>query len=861
MATALSKMMVELGLDTSDFQRGISRMQRDLKRSLGNDALSASDNLVKGMAGVGVAIGAVGLASIKMAANMEQTKIAFTSMIGEAGMADVMLRRLQDFADSTPFEFEGLTDATRKLMAYGFELNQIIPTLTNIGDAVAAMGGGAAMIERITTAFGQMRAKGFISGEEMRQLAEAGIPAWEMLAKTIGKSIPEAMKLAENKAIDSGKAMQGILDQMGQRFGGMMAQQSQTVLGLWSTIKDKTSNVMRKIGDDIIQAFDLKSKMQGAIVYLSKFADDVQNSGVREAFKSLVGEQVIMGFYAAAGAITAAMLPALSRLALAAWAALVPLGKIALIGAALGIIAYGMQELGDRTSQAFQNLQASAAYMSDIQVGLDNVGTSAKKAAGSMGDFKRTDEAMTKLAEATSKTSVSMTGLGDAGGKAADKIADKVRQLTESIEREWVTTTMTQMQQLELWKAENLASLAELRTANENYERDRERVLATYSARRINIAKQEAEVMRSLQKDIKDPERSFQIDFAGSGLDGMAKQLFDIQIAAQNRMKSVDDYFAGIQSKWVGATEKEKATIIASLDEVGLKYRQTEDGKLDFSNARRQKELQNETMVQNEITKLQQSMGAIRSELDAARQAGDFARFRQFLTDQTAARMADYEGQVAMMDLYQQIMLDKNMSWSTVMASVGKSAYTGLQTALTNIMTGTQSVGEAFAQLGKSILATIAGLVAKWIAAQIFAAAFGEGARNKELLLSAKAAKATALAWSSAAAMVSLATFGANSGPAMLGIGATVGLAAALSSIPGFAEGGIISSPTLGMIGEGRYPEAVLPLSPKVLGALGGGGGGVYVTQHNYGDYNYKTDVEEVNRGLANELKFAMMGA
>jgi predicted esterase len=43
-------------------------------------------------------------------------------------------------------------------------------------------------------------------------------------------------------------------------------------------------------------------------------------------------------------------------------------------------------------------------------------------------------------------------------------------------------------------------------------------------------------------------------------------------------------------------------------------------------------------------------------------------------------------------------------------------------------------------------------------------------------------------------------------------------------SLPRLAEGGIVTSPTIAMIGEGREPEAVIPLSK--LGSMGFGGGG-----------------------------------
>jgi hypothetical protein len=50
-------------------------------------------------------------------------------------------------------------------------------------------------------------------------------------------------------------------------------------------------------------------------------------------------------------------------------------------------------------------------------------------------------------------------------------------------------------------------------------------------------------------------------------------------------------------------------------------------------------------------------------------------------------------------------------------------------------------------------------------------------------------------------------------------------------NIPMLAEGGIVTGPTLAMIGEGNGPEAVIPLSR--MGEFGmGGGGGITVNVH-----------------------------
>jgi hypothetical protein len=56
-------------------------------------------------------------------------------------------------------------------------------------------------------------------------------------------------------------------------------------------------------------------------------------------------------------------------------------------------------------------------------------------------------------------------------------------------------------------------------------------------------------------------------------------------------------------------------------------------------------------------------------------------------------------------------------------------------------------------------------------------------------------------------------------------------------SLPRLAEGGIVTGPTIAMIGEGREPEAVIPLSKLGSMGFGGGGGGITVNV-NGGDPN-----------------------
>lgn len=322
---------VKVKVTTEADGRGLDEAEKKIA-GFSKNAVNASMFLTGGFIAAGTAMVGAGLKSIQMGAQFEQSQVAFTQMLGSAEKSDAFLKQLFDFAAKTPFEFTGLQDASRRLLAYGFEANEIIPIMTRVGDAVSALGGGTAEINRATLALGQMQAKGKVSGEEMRQLAELGIPVWDMLAKKIGTSIPEAMKLSEKGAIDAQTGINAVLDGMGQKFAGGMDKQSKTVLGLWSTLKDTLSQTLVKIGTKLIETFHIQDVMSGAITALGGFADVLINKVIPFLEKNSGLIPIV------AGTIFAMMVPALWAMATAAWAALVPILAFAAPFIAIGAL-------------------------------------------------------------------------------------------------------------------------------------------------------------------------------------------------------------------------------------------------------------------------------------------------------------------------------------------------------------------------------------------------------------------------------------------------------------------------------------------------------------------------------------------
>jgi|GEM_PF-1382687 len=272
----IGTLTVQLVAQAEQFERTMRGAQRTMEATAKHFARTAKqmERLGKDwMMRLTAPLALAGGGALKLAADMEQTRIAFTNMLGSAQAAQDFLDRLAKFAEKTPFEYTDLVQQARRLMAFGWAAEEVIPTLTAVGDAVAAMGGNAEMIERVTTALGQMRAKQRVSAEEMMQLTEAGIPAWDMLAAAVGKSVPEVMKLAEKGLIPANAAIAALLRAMEQRWGGLMAQQMDTVSGATSNLMDVLKRLGWTLGEAIDRTFRLRQRIQWLTGVVSSAAD------------------------------------------------------------------------------------------------------------------------------------------------------------------------------------------------------------------------------------------------------------------------------------------------------------------------------------------------------------------------------------------------------------------------------------------------------------------------------------------------------------------------------------------------------------------------------------------------------------
>ncbi|MEI7912836.1 MAG: tape measure protein [Verrucomicrobiota bacterium] len=328
----MSALTVTLGADITALQRALAgatelvaasarRMGKMTGAGLAGLGKGGAAALEKGFAVSGIALKAgigaalaggaaavgIGVKAVNQAADFEQTKVAFTTLIGDAAKAEQTLAKLRKFSDETPFQFPEVSDAARKLIAFGESANTVPATLRRIGDVSAGI---QAPIGEIAEIYGKARVQGRLFAEDVNQLTGRGIPIIGELAKQFGVNESQVRKLVESGVVGFPQIEKAFIDMTGKggKFSGMMEAQSKTTKGLFSTLMDSVNGVFLALGTPIndairplvAEAIDLVSKLTPLAVEAGKRIKDAIMF-VITAFKSglvldLVSASLKLGF-------------------------------------------------------------------------------------------------------------------------------------------------------------------------------------------------------------------------------------------------------------------------------------------------------------------------------------------------------------------------------------------------------------------------------------------------------------------------------------------------------------------------------------------------------------------------------------
>lgn len=472
-------------------------------------------------------------------------------------------------------------------------------------------------------------------------------------------------------------------------------------------------------------------------------------------------------------------------------------------------------------------------------------------------------------------------GGGGKGGKGED-LAKEAKQIHEKILQSFLEMQGNQVELIELQYKKEREELEKSKTANENYHEDLKLLDEVYAEKRIKAKQEEMTKLRAIETGIRDMQQDFAFRTASKDSTGNVSPAVQLKNDYNNAIDEIEDRYADMVDKFMKMDKMEQQHHIDLLKQRGIEFEMSADGQISYE------KMKNEELLaaQAEYAKkaLQQHTDLVNEKyaIDEAMRTQNFDALQAALSDEYIAEQQHYDAKKQLMEEWKQAAIDAHWNGQQLLIDALNAGIDSMQSGISGLIQGTTSLMTAIQNIGKAILKTIADFIASWIAAMVKKAIFGKMMQSQETTTSIAAANAQYPAWAALAQQVSMATFGASAAAGMaawtanttagaglsLANGATsfASLGSAKLDLPKMANGGVAYGSTYAEIGEGKYKEAVLPLSESTYDEMGAGiaraGGGATggitfnvsaMDAHSFGDWLENSAGRSLRQFLVNQ--------
>ena len=226
----------------------------------------------------GIVYGAQSLfnAIVQTGGEIVQQHIALRSILGDVTKADELFAQTQELALRSPFKFGELNRDVKQLAAFGVEADSLYDTTKRLADIASGLG---VSFERLGLAYGQVKARSWLDGKELRQFAYAGLPLLQKITELYnseGKNNKTNYKQSDVKEMiskrqvsfeDVQKVLWKMTDEGGQ-FYNMQLVLSETLLGQWNKLKDAWEIMLSRFAEG-------KNVIGGTFMFAIKGATDL----------------------------------------------------------------------------------------------------------------------------------------------------------------------------------------------------------------------------------------------------------------------------------------------------------------------------------------------------------------------------------------------------------------------------------------------------------------------------------------------------------------------------------------------------------------------------------------------------------
>jgi len=214
---------------------------------------------------------------ITLGGEIENTRISFRAMLNSRAEGDQAIKSLRTFAVETPYSQREVLTGAKQMLAYGFKMEGMTDNLRMLGDVAAGLN---LRLDDLVFVYGTLRAQGRAYAIDLRQFALRGIPIYEALEATLGKTGEQIKKMTKDGDITFKTVENAFkyMTQQGSMFGGLMEKRSQSYLGRVEKLKDKFEILWADFGEKSVNPM-----LGGFVDFLSSLLPSMQS--LNDAFK------------------------------------------------------------------------------------------------------------------------------------------------------------------------------------------------------------------------------------------------------------------------------------------------------------------------------------------------------------------------------------------------------------------------------------------------------------------------------------------------------------------------------------------------------------------------------------------------
>ncbi|MEJ6989453.1 tape measure protein [Listeria monocytogenes] len=248
-------------------------MREALKNSVERPAEQARFSILKLAAAFGLIAATKNVvgSAIGRVDTIDTATKSLTVLTGSAKDAQLVMKDLTAAIDGTPIALDAVALGAKKMVAAGMKAANVKPVFTAIADAAYGVGNGSESIDQMTDAISALQASGVAYADDINRLVEAGVPAWQILANSTGKSVGEMKKYVSEGSLESTKAIamltkgieEGTTGMSGNtaKMAGLAKTAGNTISGSFANMKTAAvkslANIAENLKGPIIQALDV----------------------------------------------------------------------------------------------------------------------------------------------------------------------------------------------------------------------------------------------------------------------------------------------------------------------------------------------------------------------------------------------------------------------------------------------------------------------------------------------------------------------------------------------------------------------------------------------------------------------------